>query len=851
MKYREFQINSLLVLILIMLYIPVTAQHQGTAVKGRITDAVTHQPLPFVAIVFANTSTGTVSDTSGYYFLSSKNALNKVEFSFLGYEDVEVSIRPNQSQTLNISMVPKVNILSEVEVKPAKRRYKNKDNPAVTLIGKVIKNKSQNRQESFDFYQYEKYEKTQFALSHVSDKLKDNKALKKFSFVFANTDTTKIEGSKILPLYLKETLSDYYYRKSPKATKEIVKADKLVSFDEYIDDKGVAEYMKYLYQDINIYNNSVTFVSNLFLSPIATTAPAFYRYYIQDTVMVSGKQCVELFFSPRNKTDMLFQGIMYITLDSSYAVKRLEMSVNQNINLNWVKTVNIVQDFEQVQNQGWLLTSDEISIDFGVTKNSMGIFGQRIVSYKNYLVNKPIEESIFKGLEQQQPLAMGAQGDAYMEDHRHQQLTESESGTYMVADSIKKMPAFKRTMDFMMLMLSGYKDLGYFEVGPINTFYSYNPIEGVRMRVGGRTTPKFSKKINFDSYLAYGFTDNEYKYYLGATYSLTDNTIYKFPVKSLKVSYQDETMIPGQELRFVQEDNILLSIKRGVNDKLFYNKTFKIEHLNEFANHFSYSMGYSFTKQTPAGTLYFSPNMSLPDVNDSRSINISEANLYFRYAPHEQFYEGKVYRTPISNQYPVFQLQLRVGSKLLNNDYEYQKLQTTINSRFYMSVLGYTDVVFEAGKTWGKVPYPLLTIHRANQTYSYQMVCYNLMNFLEFVSDQYISVNVDHCFNGFFLNKIPLLNKLNLREDVTCKVLYGSLSDRNNPALHDDLFRFPTDSQGIPLTYTLESKPYIEVSAGISNIFNFLRVDVVKRFSYLDHPNVTDIGIRARFKFDF
>ncbi len=231
-------------------------------------------------------------------------------------------------------------------------------------------------------------------------------------------------------------------------------------------------------------------------------------------------------------------------------------------------------------------------------------------------------------------------------------------------------------------------------------------------------------------------------------------------------------------------------------------------------------------------------------------INISELNLNLRYAPNESFYQGKLYRDPFPGRYPVIQLNIAGGTRSINNDFDYLRLQLNVSRRYYASIFGYTDISFEAGKIIGKVPYPLLFIHRANQTYSYQKNSYNLMNFLEFVSDQYVSLNIDYSFNGFFLNKVPLLKKLKLRELVTCKVLYGGLTKTNNPDYQTDLFKLPTDQNGVPLTYTLEKKPYIEASIGVSNILRIFRVDLIKRFTYLNHPNVSDIGVRLQFKFD-
>jgi hypothetical protein len=819
--------------------------------KGIVTDAETNEPIPFASIDVVNKHLRTTTNMDGQYSIKLNGIAGKIKISSLGYETEVRNIAPGKSQIINVKLKPSVTALNEVVVKPTKKRYKNKDNPAVEFIEKVIANKSKNRKEGLDYYEYEKYEKTQFALSNFSDKLRQRRAFRKFQFVFDNVDSTKIAGSKILPIYLKETLSDYYYRKSPKNTKEIIKANKMVSFEGYLDNQGFTEYLKYLYQDINIYNSEISFLSNQFLSPIANTAPAFYKYYLVDTTMIEDKRCVKLLFSPRNKTDMLFQGFMYVTLDSAYVVKKIDMSVNKDINLNWVKEVNIAQEFSSIEGKGWLLTKDEISIDFGISKNSMGIYGQKTVSYKNYKINQPLGDSIYKGLDLVENNDANQKNSQFWEANRHQQLSNSEKGVYTVIDSVKQVPAFKRTMNLIMLFVSGYRDFGYFEIGPVNTFYSYNPIEGVRLRFGGRTTPKLSKKINFETYIAYGNTDKAYKYYLATTYSLTPKTIYEFPVKSLKISVQNETKIPGQELQFVQEDNVLLSIKRGVNDKLLYNKTFRMEHLNEFKSHFSYTVGYSYMKQSPGGNLYFNPYSYTSDINNLHDLNMSEGYIMLRYAPHEQYYQGKNYRIPLANKYPVFQLQYNAGNKLWGNDYNYSTLRLSISKRFYPSILGYTDVIWEAGKVFGKVPYPFLFIHRANQTYSYQIASYNLMNFLEFVSDQYTSLNIDHCFNGFIFNKIPLIKKFKFREVATCKVLYGNVSSTNDPDKQPGLYKFPTDNAGNPITYTLEQEPYVEASVGISNIFRFFRVDLVKRLTYLNHPNVASTGIRARFKFDF
>jgi hypothetical protein len=822
----------------------------NTVIKGTAIDANTRQPLPFVSVTLENTSTATATDLKGNYNIVTIATSYRVKFSFIGYETEMRVVYPGKTQVINIEMRPSSVELGEVVVKPTKRTYRNKDNPAVDLIGKVIEKKDLNRIENLDFFKYNKYEKTVFSLSNLPDNFRQPKAFSKFHFLLDNVDTTRQDGKKNIPLYIKEILSDNFFRKNPKAHKEIVKAEKTISLDEYIDNKGLSASLQYLYQDIDIYSNEIFFLTNKFLSPVASTAPLLYRYYILDTSMVDNVNCIKMFFEPRNPSDFMFHGFLFITSDSSYAIKKIDMSFNKKINIDWINDVRIVQDFEKVQDKAWLLTKDIVSVDFGLSQNMPGLYGQKEVFRNNYSINEPVADTVFKGVEKTTKLDEYQNLDRYWESARLSPITDSEKELYLIVDSVRKIPAFRHEMDLVMLLGYQYLNLRKFEIGPVGTFYSFNHIEGSRLRFGGRTKPEFNKWVYFNSYLAYAFNDNLFKYNIGLTYSLSGQSIYKFPVKSIALNYQYDTETPGQVLQYSTQDNFLLSFKRGVDDKMFYNRILKLEYLNESENHFSYTLGFLNKRQSPAGNLHFTADVSLPTINDIPYIKISEAYLRLRYAPREEFYQGKVYRSPLPSKYPVIQIESSFSSKNLSSDYNYQRIKFEISRRFYLSIVGYTDVAAEAGRIFGKVPFPLLFIHNANQTYSYQYNSYNMMNFLEFAGDRYFSLNIDHSFNGFFFNKVPLLKKLKFREVATFKLLYGGLGSRNNPHLNSDLFMFPTGPDGNPVTFSLDKKPYIEGSVGISNILRILRIDLIKRFSYLDNPNVKGIGLRLQLKLD-
>lgn len=847
---RNYLLSAYFIIALSFCLNSYSQESEKTVIKGFVLDALTGYPISYASVFLKGTTVGTLSDINGKYLIESILPADSISYSFIGYKGESRSIIRGIEQSIDVRLALTSITLDEVIVKAKKKDYKNKNNPAVELIDKVVEKKDENRPEAYNYLQYKTYEKIQFALSNVTDNFKNLNAFSKFSFVFDNIDTTKRIGNDILPMYIKESLSAHYFKKEPKESKEVLLAEKSINLEEYLNNKGASAYLNYLYQNINIYDNEILFLTNKFLSPIASTAPLFYRYYIIDTLPVADIKCIRLFFEPRNKSDFLFHGNLYITMDSSYAVRKIDIGINKAINIDWVQDISITQDFEITGQRAWLLSKEEISIDFGIVRNSLGLYGQRTISYKDYKIDEPISDEVFKGPAKVEKINPASDQNSFWESNRYVPLSNSERQIYSTIDSLKQIPNFNRKMDAVMLLTVGFLNLGNIEIGPVGSFYSYNSVEGSRFRFGGRTTTDFSKKVTLDGYVAYGLKDNIFKYSAGITYSLTRKTIYQFPVKSLRLSYMKDTRIPGQELQFAQGDNILLSFKRGVNDKLYLNNTIKTEYLNEFENHFSYLLGYSFTQQAPIGNLYFATGENGTPINYTSFINISEVYLNLRYAPNETFYQGKQYRSSFPNKYPIMQLKIAGGSQAINNDYDYLRLQFNISRRFYVSIFGYTDVTFEAGKIFGKVPYPLLFVHRANQTYAYQKNSYNLMNFLEFVSDRYVSLNVDHSFNGFIFNKVPLLKKLKIRELITCKVLYGRVYNSNNPEYQSDLFLFPADNARVPLTYTFDNKPYVEGSLGVSNIFRILRVDFIKRFTYLDNPNVADFGIRVQFKLD-
>ena len=820
-----------------------------TRIRGTVIDAATKEPLPFVNIVFVGKNIGTITDYNGKYTIETQWASSKIEVSFLGYKKQYRTIVKEKSQVINFELETNAVILDEATVISKKKRYRNKNNPAVGLIKKIVKNKNLNRKEHLDYYQYDKYEKIEFDLNNITEKFRKKKVFNKFQFIFNYIDTAEINGKPYLPIFIKETTSDVYYRKSPKSEKEYVNGVKMIGLHDYLDNAGVGFMIDNMYQDIDIYDNNISLLTNQFISPISNIAPNIYKFHIIDTLEVNGYECINLAFQPRNKQDFAFKGNLYVKNDTNYSVVKVDMRVTEDINLNFVNDLQIIQEFSFIEDKVWMITRDEVIIDFNIGKTGTGMFGRKNVLYDKYDFEKQIADTVFKGVEKKILLnGYNEKDEKFWEENRITELSEQEENIYLMVDSVQSVPAFKRTMDIVMLLISGYWNFNNFDIGPVNTFYSFNEIEGFRLKFGGQTSEKFSKKFKLDGFVVYGFKDERYKYSIRSTISLNNRPIRESPRHTLMAMYQYETSFPGMALMFINEDNFFLSFKRGVADKILYTEKAVVEHYKDWGNDFSTTLTLNHNIQEAGGNWSFAYDDYTMDY-----ITSSEVITKLRFAPNEKFYQGLDYKTPVITKYPIFQLTYTKGfSGVIDSDFDYDKLTFNFFKRVYLSPIGFSNIEVEAGKVFTEgIPYMNLYIHRANQTYSFQQRSFNLMNFLEFVSDEYAALFIEHHFNGFILNKVPLFKRLKWRAIVSAKGIWGQLTDGNNPEVTEGLMNFPTYDDGKSTTYTLSAKPYAEVSVGVGNIFRFFRVDFVKRLTYLDNPYVEEYGFRATLKFDF
>lgn len=830
---------------------------QQMLVSGSVVDSTSGEPLAMATFYITGTENGIITDSLGYFSTKFNTQNVSLTFSYIGYEDKVIVLEGEGPYELKIALSASGQRLREVTISSG--RYRNKNNPAVDLVKMVIDKAASNRKEALNFYSYDRYEKMELDLTHIHATKLFSTKLKSMRFVLDHIDSSEFAQSTVLPFYMRETNSSFYYRKEPKHLSEIQHAVKRTELKKYLDNKGISDYVNSLFTPIDVYEPKIKIITNYFISPLANMAPAYYRYYLEDTVEINGISCVALAFFPRNKTDLCFIGHLYIVNDGSYAVYKVKLEIPKEINLNFTKAIKIEQDYSSFGDSVRLLTYEKVSIDLHLNPTGkQGILGEKTTFISDYSFAEHTDPAIYNdSAPAVDVVASNAKSEGYWEIARPIALTDREKGAYQLIDSVQGVDAFKKGLDISFILISGYFTSGNWDIGPVTAWGAYNPIEGFRTRLGGMTNLHFNKRIFLDGYLAYGFKDQKLKYMGSVGYSFNTNFLQN-PRHFIQAAYQHDVIFPGQVTDFYTEDGIVMSFRRGNPTQMLMNTSAKLQYVSEYKNGFSYQLQVENRNQSALGSLSFKTNVgnSTEYISD---INTSEASVRLRFAPHEQYYQGKIIRARINSEYPVFTLKYTQGiSGVFGSGYEYQKLNLQISKRLHISPLGYTILNLEASKLWGEVPYPLLLLPRANQSYFYQSGAYNMMNFLEFASDAFVGLNAEHYFNGLIFNKIPLFKQLKLREVLSFKILYGSLSDANNPNINNsEQIQFPEDTEGNPTTFTLQNTPYMEVGFGISNIFKVLRIDLVRRLTYVNNPEVPTLwgvqglGLRGTLQLEF
>ena len=818
-----------------------------TQITGLVRDTLTREGIPYASITLVGTSEGTMATDRGGFTINSRARFSKLRVTAMGYQPKEVEVKTGQGSVLLIDLVATGVELDEVVVHKGKEKYSKKNNPAVEMIKKLRARRDDNDPRRMPHYGYTQYERMMLGFANLDDLMKRPEEQQ---WIDQYADTSLLTGRRILPISIKETVARDYFSRDPEAHKHLILGAKSAGIDERIDQENIKKVLDDFMGEIDIFQNDVTLLTNRFVSPLSRIAVDFYKFYLNDTVMVDGERCAVLSFVPFTPQTFGFLGRLYVSLeDTTMFIKRVSMGVPYDINLNYVERMSIVQDFERAPNGSWLKMRDNVEVSFKLMPGVPEAFARRETAYRDHNFLRP-EGGVFnfKG-EQSTESGAAYMPDEFWQEYRPAEVRTTTATMRSLMQRLRGSKLFYWAEQVVIVMVNGYLPtarVSKFDIGPLNTTVSGNSLEGLRLRLGGMTNVNLSRYLFARGYVAYGFRDKKFKYMGSLEYSFVPKKSLdqEFPIHSLRLTHRYDVDKLAQHYLYTNQDNMFLTLRRHKDVRMQYLRTTRLEYRREWYNHFSIALGIE--HNVHEATQY----VPFVDAHGTARQRYTQAGFtaQLRFAPGETFYQTRSYRIPINMDAPIMTLtQTYMPKGFMGSLHEINKTELGLQKRFWFSAFGYADVILRGEKVWSQVAYPDLLMPNVNLSYTIQPESYALMKPMEFINDQALSWDLTYWGNGILMNRLPLIKRLRLREVLTLRGIWGSLSDKNNPAADDAVFLFPADA----LCQPMGDKPYMEAGVGLDNIFTILRVDYVWRLTYRDHAGTDRHGIRIQLHFNF
>ena len=824
-----------IILSIVLVFAFATAAFSQTKVSGIVVDN-TNQPIPYANITFKGSKIGIVSNEDGRFYIESPDNHEALLVSFIGFPTKEVKLPKQVNYDFKV-VLKEGNSLKEVVIYAGKTSKKN--NPALDILRKIWERRRKNGLKMFKQYQYDKYEKVEFDMNTIDSAFMKSKIFKGMEFIFKSVDTSKITGKTYLPIFINEAISEVYGDNKANKTKEILKANKNSGLT---NGDGVNTFIKDLYNDYDIYDNYLNFFDKSFTSPLSRTGIDVYNYVLTDTAFIDNKWCYNIVFYPRRKNELTFKGDFWVN-DTTFAIKNINMAVTKSANINWVKEIYIEQEFEVLNDSVFLPTRDYMMTDFALSKKekSKGVYGKRSTLYKNFKFNEEKPSSFYKNEVNYIDNAVYNKSNDYWQDNRFEKLNKDEAGIYKMLDTLKTVKKFKQLYNLVSILASGYVQFGHFDYGPIFSTIGYNEVEGMRLRAGGRTYFGPNDLWRVQGYTAYGFKDNKVKYGMSGKWM---------------IDKKNRIIISGGNRRDIEQIGASLTTTNDVLGRSFATNSIfatgsngKLTNINlstiateiEPVKNLTFQLGFSYRTLESASPIFKLDYFTDTTFSTTRSdVKQAEINLQVEYTPKKKTIGYGVERRDIDSPYSRFFVSYSQGFKgFIQSDFDYKKLQLYYKQPVIIGALGRSNFIMELGKTYGKVPLGLMSIVPGNQTYLIIENTFGNLNFYEFVADQYATLQWEHNFNGKIFSRIPYIRKLNLREIIGVRGVYGTVSDENKAI----------NASG--LIYKAPEKPYWEYSAGVGNIFKVFRLDFSWRGNYKDVPDANNFTIKGSFGFYF
>ena len=849
-------------ILMLMTFLRVGAQQ----IKGVVIDATTGDSIAFASAIYHGHHVMVSADNKGCFAIARHNGWT-LTISALGYRSQDIQIQGKTKSELRIRLKPESRTLRNVEVRSKRKsKYSRKNNPAVELMKRVIAAKKKTALDNHPYYQFTKYQKITLAMNDLKPVDLEDPKFQKRQWLLNQVEVCPLNNKLILPVSVDETVTQHIYRKDPHSEKEIVKGQNSTGINHLIETGDILNTaLKDVFTDVDIYDDQVRLLQYPFTSPIGKDAVSFYRFYIEDTVYVERDLCYHLQFVPNNQQDFGFRGELYVLADSTLHVKRCNLTIPKRSDVNFVENLQVRQEYSKLPNGEWVLTVDDMFVEMALTKFLSKALVIRTTRMSDYGFDE-LPKQLFKGKAKvRRDADVMMRGDDFWNEYRGVELTKSESSMDQFIHNLEQIKGFKYIVFGLKALIENFVETSAHDkpnkvdIGPINTMITHNSIDGLRTRVSAQTTANLNPHWFLSGYYARGWDSKKNYYKADLTYSFNKKEYLprEFPRRTLSFTSTYDVCSPSDKFVHTDKDNVFTSFKwSNVEKMMFYNRqqlTFEREEEWGFKTTFSFK-----TEQNEAcGDMFFTPVREVPtavypDNLHHGKIRTTELHGELRFAPGETFINTKQRRIKINLDAPVFTIGHTIGIKgLLGGEYAYHVTEASIYKRFWMNSWGKIDCYLKGGIQWTKVPFPLLIAPAANLSYIIEDETFNLINNMEFLNDRYASLDVSWDLNGKIFNRIPLLKKLKWREYLGVKCLWGELTDKNNP--NNETYAGSVELMAFPEgCYVMDPKrPYVEVIAGIHNIFKILHVEYVQRLNYTSLPTAQKRGVRMMVRMTF
>ena len=805
--------HTLLVLAIFITALSSLQAQQRKIIRGSIVNQFTKEQVPFASIAWKHAGNGTLSDSLGRFSIVANGFLrDTLIISYVGFSNLEVPVNTSRDTAALVLFLSEGKQKDSVIVA-------SKYNKGLLWWKKIVRNKPQNNPYQFESYSYELYNKLELDINNINrDGFNQYRLLRPFGFILDNIDSVS-ENNPFLPVFMTESLSDYYYTAKPYQVREEIKAVKTNG----IKNETVLQFIGGINQRLNSYENYMTLFGKEFISPLAAVADNYYNFKGADTQFISGDRYFHLFFSPKREGENTFSGDCWVH-STTWAIKKINLSIAPTANINYINRLSIVQEFARQADGKWVFLKDKFIADVApAKKNKLSLIARKTSMYRQVQTNQPIiVETLKKNTEKEQVVVLDSakeHDDAYWQNNRHEVLSVNEQKVYKMIDTLKSIPLFKRYMNTVEFIVDGRKKYGPIEIGPWYKWISANQLEKFRLRFDIGTTEQFSRYLRFHSYVAYGFGDHALKGKIDGSYKLPGTSGYTFQgsythdLDNGRTRYNDED---------ATTDNMFSQLIRrpGIKQKFLRIDEIKAAVTKEWQNHLSIQATLSKTEYETYTPLPAKRTIAI----NQNDITNTEWAVRVRYAPGEKKIVTHRKDLRIRGDMPVMEARYAQGVPyMFGGGYDYKKISGSVTQNFRLARWGKINYMVYAGKYFsGPMPFMLLEMHPGNEIYYYNKQAFNLMNRFEFVSDRYAGFNIEHNFEKKLLNLLPFMRKSNMRQFWNLKGVWGDLSDESKKLNHIEYGNYRLRS--------LKGNSYLEAGTGIDNIFKFFRMDFVWRF---------------------